>query len=415
MRRLSGVLGLFALGAMMLTVALLHNDPARAATGPCGTTHDAVDSEEQQLIGLLEQWRAQHVSGAPGLNVSGALSAAAAWYAQHQVEAGPFGGHADQFGRTYWERARDCGYPSNYAMGSGEGVYVFGSSGNPHIGPAEAMAGLDYPGSGINMPAGSGSLPAKCVGVGVYRGGGTTAWIVIIAQYPAAQACPASSAQPPTPPTTAPTTPAGATNTATSTSTSTSTATATATATKTATPTGTATPTAPAGYVLRVPGMACDDCSGSGETATPTPSPSPTPTQTATPTQSSTVTVTATATSSATAVPTSGPPPSGCGDSNGWRICVDSGPFGADAGRFFVTVTSLVARTGTPIVEARVTQPGDGSACGTAERPFDGATITFDYRGDFPTCGPPQAGDYVVAISVDSGVVATVTYELGAP
>lgn len=405
------MLGLFALGAVMFTVALLHNGSAQAATGPCGTSHDAVDSEEQQLIGLLEAWRAQHVSGAPGLNVSGALSAAAAWYAQHQVEAGPFGGHADQFGRTWVQRAIDCGYPSNYAQGSGEGVYVLGSSSNPQIGPAEAMAGLDYPGSGINMPAGSGSLPSKCVGVGVYRGGGTTAWIVIIAQYPAAQSCPSSTAPPPTPPTTAPTTPAG--STATATSTSTSTATATKTATPTATPTRTATPTAPAGYTLRLPALVCDDCNGSGGTATPTPSPTPIQSATPTPTQSATATPTATA--SATAVPTSGPPPSGCGDAQEWRICLSSGPSGADAGRFFVTVTSLVGRNGTPLVEARVTQPGGSSTCGTAQRPFDGSTVTFDYRGDFTTCAPPQAGDYSIAIWVDGTQIAVATYELGAP
>ncbi|MGE5596587.1 MAG: hypothetical protein ACM3S1_11210 [Hyphomicrobiales bacterium] len=408
MRKIAVALGLFVLGAVMVTWSLVRGGEAEAATGPCGTTHDAVSAEEQQLVGLLEAWRAQHVPGSQQLEYSGALNAAAAWYAQHQVEAGPFGGHQDQYGRIWVDRAIDCGYSSTYALVSGEGVYVYASSGNPNIGPNEAMQGLDYPGSGINMPAGSPSLPSKCVGVGVYRAGGATAWVVIIAQYPVNSPCPASTAAPPTPPTNTVTSTATSTPTSTRTSTTTTTATATSTPTETATvtPTSTVTETPSQGTFRRyLPGLACDSCLAVVPTLTPT----PTATATPAPTQTSTPTPTPTHTATPTPTATSTPLPDNCNAVPGWVVCLVSGnPM--DPG-FAVTVEAT-QDAGSPAVEVRITQPGDTDACGITEKTYAGGTLAFDYYDDFPLCGPLGLGSYHIEVRVNGDTITTATYTL---
>ncbi|MCC7364539.1 MAG: hypothetical protein IT303_09215 [Dehalococcoidia bacterium] len=308
MKRVIPLAAVMVAGVALLAFALAGSKPEAArAAGPCGTTHDAVTSEELQLLGLLQAWRDANIAGSVPMQQSGALNAAAAWYAQHQVQAGPFGGHQDQYGRTWVQRAADCGY-GGYAAGSGEGVSVIAGSGSIHIGPAEAMQGLNYPGSGINMPQVSSSLPSKCVGVGVYREGGATAWIVIIAQFPAAQACPASTA---TSPSATATTPATGTTT---TATHTPTRTATATPTRTPTPTPTPTPTLIRRYI---PQVGCDSCVALVPAT-------PSATQTATPT----LTPTATATSTPTVgPPTPTPPAEGCsGDADIVSIAKSGNP-----------------------------------------------------------------------------------------
>jgi hypothetical protein len=198
------------IGFALLAGSLWPRPGAAAAVGPCGTTHDAIDTEESSFLALLQQWRDGHLSYSSDLEISGALSAAAAWHAQDLVtrSGSTLGGHYDSTGRYFTTRARDCGYPDPFASGGiGEGVYELGSSGGVNLGPQLAIQGITYQGSGVYIQTSSSSWPAKCVGVAVYRNANSTdvAWVVLIAQYPAGSACPAYNGTPPTPKTTSPT------------------------------------------------------------------------------------------------------------------------------------------------------------------------------------------------------------------
>ncbi len=180
---------------------------ARAQSGACGTSHDSVDSEEQEFLGLIQGWRDSTLPVSTPLQTSGALNAAAAWYAQWQVENGTPGGHGDDLGRSWVQRALDCGYVGQtsggtpYAFGSGEGTFGVASSGGVSLSPSQAVAGITYGGSGVYLWTPSVSLPAKCAGVGIYENedGTAKAWIVLIAQYPSSVNCPGSTAQSPSP------------------------------------------------------------------------------------------------------------------------------------------------------------------------------------------------------------------------
>ncbi len=224
-------------------MSLRHlGEPAQAAAGPCGTSHDAVDGEEAQFLQLLQAWRDTNIANSSPLQQSGALNAAAAWFAEYQVSNGGFGGHTDNLGRTWVQRAIDCGYDAYYAFGSGEGVYVVTSSAPLSIGPSQALAGITYPSSGVRISAPP-SLPAKCVGVAVKRNatGTAVAWVAVIAQLPSAQACPASTATTPSP-------------SASASSTLTNTPTPTATPTNTPTPSPTPTLRADGAKITLYPG-----------------------------------------------------------------------------------------------------------------------------------------------------------------
>ncbi|GIW12883.1 MAG: hypothetical protein KatS3mg062_0322 [Tepidiforma sp.] len=216
------------LAGVVLSGATLFRSADVRAAGPCGTPHDALDPDEQQFIQLIQGWRNQHLSYSTPLQVSGPLNAAAAWFAQWQVENGAPGGHTDGFGRTWVQRALDCGYSGTtsggtpYAYGSGEGIRAYASSQTLNISAAQAASDITYPGSGVYAETSSSSLPFKCVGAGRASSGDgkRVAWVVIIAQYPAGSPCPGASASAPTP-----------------------SATSTPTATPTRTPTSTPTPT----------------------------------------------------------------------------------------------------------------------------------------------------------------------------
>jgi len=233
-----------AAGLFLATLAL-HGTPAGAAPGPCGTAHDALSAEEQEFVGLLQSWRDTHVQVSTPLQTSGALNAAAAWFAEWQVANGAPGGHHDGYGRTWVQRALDCGYTGTtsggqaYASGSGEGIWAVASSGSVSVGPSQALTGMaSHGGSGIYAWTPS-SPPFKCVGVGVARNnaGTAVAWVVIIAQYPTAQACPGGTGG------------GGSTATSTSSSTSSPTPTTTPSPTPTQPPTPTAIPGAPSVYI----------------------------------------------------------------------------------------------------------------------------------------------------------------------
>ena len=221
------------LSAVVAIFLATRGEEARAA-GPCGTTHDAVDAEEQQFLGLLQAWRLQNVSNEP-MEMSGALNRAAAWFAEYQVTNSAFGNHNDSSGRNWAQRAIDCGYTAKltngidyWAQGSGEGIFG-AATGGAAVGPAAALAGmLSQQGSqsGIFITGSPPNFPAKCYGAAVYRSGAKVAWVVVIAQLPFNQSCPGGSGGGPP-----------------STTTTTSTATATATPTRTPTPSPTPSPT----------------------------------------------------------------------------------------------------------------------------------------------------------------------------
>lgn len=226
----------------------------QASNHLCGTSHDALDSQELEFLDHLRDWRAANNYQIADLEVSGALNSAAAWFAQHLVENGPAGptGHHDHYERTQGQRALDCGYPSPYASVAGEGTFYLAAGQPFSVTPYEAVYGgsvfgfdhdgVTYPGSGAGSrgPA-SHPWPVKCVGAGRYQNASGTAhaWIVVIAQYPAGEACPGSTASPPptATPSASPTMPATATPSP------------TATVEPTATPGPTQEPSSPARYV----------------------------------------------------------------------------------------------------------------------------------------------------------------------
>jgi len=293
---------LAVLGAVLFCTAMLTggSTPARAASGPCDPYSAAISGEEQEFLGLLQQWRNANIPNSQQLTLSAPLSAAAAWFAEYQVSHGAMGGHGDTFGRSFNDRARDCGYPAPYYNGLGEGVYGSGSSGGSAVPPPAAIAGITYPGSGVYITAGS--PPVKCVGVAVARNqaGTLTAWVALIAQYPAGTACPQTATT--TSPSPSPTATAGAGSpTATRTPTATTPAGSATPATPTATPTATATP-APQLWRITMAQFACDSCQPAIGSATPTPfALTPTPTAAVT---SPTATTTGAPTATPTAIPT---------------------------------------------------------------------------------------------------------------
>ncbi len=193
------VLSIFAVG--VLALAALAYRPGAHAAGPCGTPHDALDAEETLFLSLVQAWRDQNLQTSTPLQASGALNAAAAWFAQWQVDNGAPGGHVDSLGRTWVQRALDCGYTGTlsngtpYAMGSGEGIRAYAASQPITIPAAQAAAEMAYPGSGLYAQTASSSLPFKCVGAAraASADGRRVAWVVIIAQYPASAPCPGSS------------------------------------------------------------------------------------------------------------------------------------------------------------------------------------------------------------------------------
>ncbi|MFN8508788.1 MAG: hypothetical protein U0547_14655 [Dehalococcoidia bacterium] len=299
---------LAVLGAVLFCAAMLTggSTPARAASGPCDPASASISGEEQEFLGLLQAWRNANIANSQQLTLSAPLSAAAAWFAEYQVSHGAMGGHGDTYGRSFNDRARDCGYPAPYYNGLGEGVFGSGSSGGSNVPPSAAIIGITYPGSGVYITAGS--PPVKCVGIAVARNqaGTLTAWVALIAQYPAGTACPQTATT--TSPSPSPTTTAGASSpTATWTPTATTPA---GTVTPTPTATATATPT-PQVWRITMAQFACDSCQPAIGGSTPTPTPfAPTPTATTTvpsPTATTTVAATATPTATPSVTATQGP------------------------------------------------------------------------------------------------------------
>ena len=231
LKRLAFFVAGLALAAAGIFGFIGSSTGSAAAAGPCAVSHAALDSEEMDFLAKLQQWRAANLGNPAPLETSGALNAAAAWFAQWQVDNGGPGGHSDSFGRNWALRAADCGYDPYFSNGSGEGIYAVASSGALAIGPAQAIAGITYPSSGVRIVSPSASWPAKCVGVAVKRNAAGTivAWVAVIAQFTAGSPCPGGAGgieQPPASPS----------------STATKTQTPTSTPTKTPTPSPTPAP-----------------------------------------------------------------------------------------------------------------------------------------------------------------------------
>ena len=267
---LAGAMVLVIAGGMALMGSTQAED-AQATQNLCGTDHDALDAGEQTFLGHLRDWRADEGLVEADLEVSGALNAAAAWFAQHLVEEGatPPNAHEDAYGRGWAERAVDCGYPDDQIIyGSGEGMLYLEDNKPLAVPPRDAVYGgtagpHEHSGVTYRTPTMSGAwlsrggtLPAKCVGAAQYASsdGHKIAWVVVIARYPANEPCPDSNVSPPEPTETPTVPPATATSAATETPTTappeptaTSTPEPEPTTTATATPTPDPSPPGPGG------------------------------------------------------------------------------------------------------------------------------------------------------------------------
>ncbi len=92
--------------------------PALALTN-CSTSTQALDGAEQELLRLINEYRAQQ--GVAPLKPSPNLSRAAAWMSEDGQRMGGFitsPPHQDSLGRMPNQRAADCGYPG----GAGENL-----------------------------------------------------------------------------------------------------------------------------------------------------------------------------------------------------------------------------------------------------------------------------------------------------
>ncbi len=122
MVRLTAVaIAALALGLAALAGGLERSTPARALTN-CSTSTQALDSAEQELIRLINEFRA--ANGRQPLKPSPNLSRAAAWMSEDMVANGYFS-HTDSLGRSPFQRVRDCGYASS---GAGENLAMAGSA-----------------------------------------------------------------------------------------------------------------------------------------------------------------------------------------------------------------------------------------------------------------------------------------------
>lgn len=113
-RLLLTVLAGLALAGFAATIAVA---PA-ARAGPNCDIDASIDSEEQQFLELINDYRQDN--GAGPLALSPALNRAAAWKSQHMVDANYFAHDDVPINRTWDDRIHDCGY--NYPTWIGENI-----------------------------------------------------------------------------------------------------------------------------------------------------------------------------------------------------------------------------------------------------------------------------------------------------
>jgi uncharacterized protein YkwD len=109
-------LALALAGALLAAFAMTFAAGNRAAAlTNCSVTHDSNDSEELAFLGLINTYRAQN--GLSALTISTNLNRGAAWMSEDLAKNHYFS-HTDSLGRSPYQRAIDCGYPS----GAGENL-----------------------------------------------------------------------------------------------------------------------------------------------------------------------------------------------------------------------------------------------------------------------------------------------------
>ena len=126
-------LALGAAGLALIGVALALAGPwpgARPAhaLSNCATSTETTSPSEQTMLDLLNAYRAQNGAGA--LTMSPNLNRAAAFMAE-DMTAKRYFSHYEPSGRTPFQRALDCGYPSSNV---GENLAATGSSASATFG-----------------------------------------------------------------------------------------------------------------------------------------------------------------------------------------------------------------------------------------------------------------------------------------
>ena len=101
--------------------------PRAGAISNCDTNEADITGPEQQMLGLINQARAD--AGLSPLKLSAALNRASAWKSADSSATGAGLSHTDSLGRDPSRRATDCGYPAgaaeNIAYGSSNPQFIF--------------------------------------------------------------------------------------------------------------------------------------------------------------------------------------------------------------------------------------------------------------------------------------------------
>ena len=101
------LLSLLSLVLLVATLALWSGTTPTVA-GPNCATNGPIDSEEQQMLNLINQHRANN--GRAPLQFSDTLNKAAQWKSDHMANANYFAHDDTPISRTWIQRIRDCGY-----------------------------------------------------------------------------------------------------------------------------------------------------------------------------------------------------------------------------------------------------------------------------------------------------------------
>lgn len=135
-------LALAIVGALLASFAMTFADDNRAgALTNCEVSHDGNDSEELAFLSLINNYRTQNGLGT--LTISTNLNRGSAWMTEDLATNNYFA-HTDSLGRSAYQRAIDCGYPS----GAGENLAAGGAWSSAQ---AAFNAWQNSPGHNANM------------------------------------------------------------------------------------------------------------------------------------------------------------------------------------------------------------------------------------------------------------------------
>ena len=135
-------LALAVMGALLASFAMTFADDNRAgALTNCEVAHDGNDSEELAFLSLINTYRTQNGLGT--LTISTNLNRGSAWMTEDLATNNYFA-HTDSLGRSAYQRAIDCGYPS----GAGENLAAGGAWSSAQ---AAFNAWQNSPGHNANM------------------------------------------------------------------------------------------------------------------------------------------------------------------------------------------------------------------------------------------------------------------------